>query len=162
MTFDDHPLLNDPSLVALIFHSADRAVDADALLARLDRVLAQAHEEPDVPREALRAHLQALCDDLTIARLLRPENGGHVLTERGRQALEEHPEGMDRADLAQFPEYADHVRHQASLSRRREDPHQAAYLQGVAARVAGRPLTDNPHPAEAGDHGAWEDGWSET
>jgi hypothetical protein len=162
MTPDDQPLLNVPSLVALILHeAAARRVDADSLVDRLDGLLAQAHEHREVPRETLRAELQALCDDLTIARLLAAEDGGHALTERGREALDTHPEGMDRADLARYPEYAEHVRRQAALTARREDAHHAAYLQGVAARVAGRSLTDNPHPPEAGDHGAWEDGWSE-
>jgi restriction endonuclease Mrr len=96
-----------------------------------------------------------------IAGLLEATNGGHALTPLGREALAEHPDGMDRADLAQFPDYAEHIRRQAALARPREDPHQAAYLQGAAARVAGRSLTDNPHPPETGDHGAWEDGWSE-
>lgn len=169
VTFDDHPLLNDPNLTALILHAAAEAsVGLGTLLRRLAALLETAQEPADVPEAELRRHLHSLCDDLATARLLAPEGDAFVLTERGRQALADHPSGLARADLAQWPEYAEAVRARAEGPGASEPqiapghfPRPEAYENGASARIAGRPLTDNPHPADTADHVAWGYGWGD-
>ena len=163
MTFDDdHPLLSAPSLVAAILHAAAGGpADVDRVAGRVEAALEAAREGWDVSGDDLRREIQALCDDLVITGLVTPSEGGYRLTERGREAVAEHPQGLDRADLAQWPEYAEHVHRLATTAKPKDDPHRAAYNQGASARIAGRPVTDNPHPPDTADHGAWEDGWAE-
>lgn len=161
-SLDDHPLLNTPSLTALILRTAaDGPAGVERIARRLDAVLEAADEHPPVPGSDLRRHLQALCDELAIAGLLAHSAGRYTLTNRGAQALAEHPDGLDRADLTRWPEYAAHVRRLAARPGARDDPHASAYDQGVAACLAGRPVTDNPHSRDTADHLAWESGWSE-
>jgi hypothetical protein len=163
---DDHPLLNVPSLTALILRTAAEApTDPDQLLGRLDGLLATAHE-PAADRSTLRPRLQGLAAELAIAGLLVATEGAFALTGRGARAIEEHPGGLDRADLMAWPAYAGHVHRLAARAGTPhvspgESPHATAYLQGAAARVAELPLADNPHPADAADHLAWENGWAE-
>ena len=166
MPIADHPLLNDPSLTSLILHAAaEGPVEPDALLRRLAALLAQAHEHAEIPPDELRAHLRLLAAELARAGLLTPDPPHH-LTEEGRVALEEHPHGLDRADLAQFPPYAEALHREAAAGGRPEigphdGTHPAAYHSGVAARVDGRALSDNPYPPDTSDHLAWENGWAE-
>lgn len=163
MTFDDdHPLLSVPSLVAAILHStAVGAAGLDKIVGRVENALETAHESANVSGEEIRREIQALCDDLVIAGLLTGSEDGYRLTARGRQAVADHPQGLDRADLAQWPEYAEQVHRLAASAKPKDDPHRAAYNQGASARIARRPVTDNPHPPDTADHGAWEDGWAE-
>lgn len=169
MPLADHPLLNDPNLTALILHAAANGpVTPDALLRRLHALLEIAQEPTDVPEAELRRHLRSLCDDLATARLLAPEGDAFALTDRGRQALADHPSGLARADLAQWPEYAEAVRERAEGPGTSEPhiapgqfPHPVAYENGASARISGRPLTDNPHPPDTADHVAWGYGWGD-
>jgi hypothetical protein len=169
MPLSDHPLLNDPNLSALILHAAaDGPADLDVLLRRLHALLQTAQEPTDVPEAELRRHLRSLCGDLATARLLAPEGDAFILTNRGRQALADHPSGLARADLAQWPEYAEAVRERAEGPGTSEPqiapghfPHPEAYENGASARIAERPLTDNPHPADTADHVAWSYGWGD-
>jgi DNA-binding PadR family transcriptional regulator len=166
MTLANHPLLNDPSLTALILHqAAEGPVDVDGLLSALERTLQAAHEPP-VTEPEIRPHLHALCADLSIAGLLNPRGGAFALTEAGRAALRDHPGGLDRADLTAWPPFAAHVHRLAAMGPApdhgpREGNRPDAYLAGAAARVAGLGVTENPHEADSADHLAWESGWSE-
>jgi hypothetical protein len=163
---DDRPLLSDPSLTALALHAgAEGPVTIDDLLRRLDTILEAAHEaRPD--RAEIRPRLQALCADLALAGLVEPRGDGFALTAEGRRAVEEHPQGLDRADLMDWPSFAAHVR---TLAARGGTPsiaphdgtHPTAYLAGVSARIAGLAQSENPYPADTADHVAWENGWGE-
>ena len=98
---------------------------------------------------------------LTEARLLAPgADGAFTLTERGRAALAEHPEGFDTADLMVYPEFARYIR---SLELRRGplDPRAGGYDQGFYAYWTGETPADNPYSPDSADHLAWENGWSE-
>lgn len=162
MTLDDHPLLNTPSLVAAILHAAAAGpAGLERIASKVEGALQTANEDAGVPEGWLRRELQSICDDLMIAGLVTHSDAGFRLTARGREAVAEHPQGLDRSDLAQWPEYAEHVHRLAATAKPKDDPHHAAYNQGASARVAGRPVTDNPHPPDTADHGAWEDGWAE-
>jgi hypothetical protein len=80
--------------------------------------------------------------------------------------LEEHPIGVDETVLAEFREFREFLkRHDVqetegdtvSLSTSSTQ----AYLDGYGACTAGRPMTENPHPADDAEHMAWAAGWFE-
>jgi hypothetical protein len=166
MPDDDRPLLSDPSLTAVVLHAAAAGpVDLDDLERRLGHALDTARQPRPAPGE-IRPRIQALCADLAIAGLIEPRGGGFALTGEGRRAVEEHPQGLDRADLMAWPAYAAHVRGLAARTGApsiapHDGTHPSAYLEGVAARVAGIAASDNPHPTDTADHLAWENGWAE-
>ena len=166
MPDDERPLLSDPSLTALVLHAAAAGpVELDDLERRLNQALATA-QQPPADRGEIRPRLQALCADLAIAGLIEPRGGGYALTGGGRRAVAEHPQGLDRADLMAWPAYAAHVQRLAARTGApsiapHDGTHPSAYLAGVAARVAGLPAADNPHPVDTADHLAWENGWAE-
>ena len=98
---------------------------------------------------------------LTEARLIvGGPDGGFQITERGRAALADHPQGFDTADLMVHPEFARYIR---SLERRRRpiDARAGGYDQGYDAYWTGRDPADNPFGSDSADHLAWENGWSE-
>jgi hypothetical protein len=98
---------------------------------------------------------------LSEAKLLAPgPDGAFTLTERGRAALAEHPEGFDTPDLMVYPEFARYIR---SLELRRGplDPRAGGYDQGFYAYWTGDAPADNPYSPDSADHLAWENGWSE-
>ncbi len=158
----EYPLLNTPNLILLLLGAAAKGPAklqdcVDALAALLDR----ADEHPPVPEEEMRRRFGMLRRQLALARLIKPtEDEGFTLTERGREALERHPQGFDIPDLMAYPEFAGHIRRAV----RNEDtggPRIPAYDAGFAAFGEGLELADNPHPADSSDHLAWENGWFE-
>ncbi|MFW8593240.1 hypothetical protein [Cribrihabitans neustonicus] len=157
---DDYPLLSMPSLVALILHRAAEGpvtlADCEAALMALFR---RAEETPALPPEELRGKLSSHLDALEIARLLRRDgSSAWQLTERGRQTLERHPEGLDQTDLMKFPEYARHL-HQTAHHPCGMDPRGSTYEAGYKAQRDGRSFTTNPHAFDSADHLAWGNGW---
>jgi hypothetical protein len=166
MDDDEHPLLNEPSLVALVLRAAEQGpVETTGLLERLNGLLARA-KEPPARASVIRPRLQAILTDLALAGLLARENGGFALTAAGRRALAEHPDGFDRASLADDPALAMGRARQEAAGRAavlgpRDGAHPEAYLAGVSARLAGLESSDNPYPADSSDHLAWENGWFE-
>lgn len=159
---DDFPLLGTPSLTALILQlGAGGDITVDGCAARLDRLLAAAHERPALSGAAIRARFAGHIRQLEIARLLDPAaEGVWRLTPRGRAAAERHPQGLDPSDLVLYPEYADHIRASAQ-SRAESDPRDASYDAGYSARREGEPFTANPHAPTTSDYLAWENGWME-
>lgn len=165
MHFREYPLLNTPHLVLVILREAARGkTSAEACAARLREVLAMANEDPPYSEREIRARLDVLRRYLAEARLVEPVEEGDrfAITARGREALAEHPQGFDIADLMSYPEFASFIR---GLSRARAegrmDPRSPAYDEGFAGYHAGALLADNPHPSDSVDHQAWENGWFE-
>ncbi|TMV03708.1 hypothetical protein FGK63_18745 [Ruegeria sediminis] len=157
---NDFPLLSTPSLSALILHKAEAGpVTLESCEAALAALFRQANETPGLPPETLRRRLAAQLSDLEIARILEPDaGGGWRLTERGLAALRQHPDGLDRSDLVQYPEFAAHIRETAHHSSGM-DPRENSFGEGFQARREGLPLTANPYAFDSVDHQSWENGW---
>jgi hypothetical protein len=161
---DDVPLLNTPSLVALALRAArDGGASAEICADRLEALFRQTGERPDVGRDEMVARCGKAVGWLRAAGLLEAGDGRWVLTPRGREALAAHPQGMDLADLAAFPEFAEHLRARDAAARPTggEPAEATAYDQGFAARHEGVGFTDNPHDFGTADHQLWEKGWCE-
>ena len=166
MHFREYPLLNTPHLMLVLLREADRhETTPDACVARLRELLTMADEDPPYGEAEIRARLDVLRRYLAEAELVEPVEGEgdrFRITARGREALAEHPQGFDLAELMVYPEFARFIR---SLSRARSegrmDPRTPAYDEGFAAYRSGARLADNPHPSDTVDHLAWENGWFE-
>lgn len=165
MFAEDIPLLNTPSLVALVLRAADEGgASAEICADRLEALFRQTEGSAPVDRDELVARCGRAVGwlreaGLLEAGLLEAGKGRWVLTARGREALAAHPWGMDLADLTAYPEFADF------LARRERnetpEPRSDAYDEGYAARQAGRLFTDNPYGFGSAGHLAWENGWCE-
>jgi hypothetical protein len=161
--FREYPLLNTPNMILVLLRGAVASPTAtvSGCADSLSALLAQAHEQPPFGRREIEDRLGALVRALAAAKLVvAGPDGGFSATERGREALERHPQGLDLADLVAYPEFARHMRglelHRAAL-----DPRSAGYDQGFYAYWTGRGPADNPFPGDSADHLAWENGWSE-
>lgn len=164
MHFREFPLLNTPHLILVILREAAAGeTSLDACLARLRQLLAQTHETPPYGEAEIRARLDLLRRYLVEARLIAGTDGERfAITPRGREALAEHPQGFDLADLMAYPEFAHFIRALArARAAGRMDPRTPAYDEGYSAYRAGATLADNPHPSDSSDHLAWENGWFE-
>jgi len=172
MHFREFPLLNTPHLMLVILREAARGeTSLDSVQARLDELLALARESPPYGAAEIRARLDLLRRYLTEARLIAPgsasgsapsEADRFTITSRGREALAEHPQGFDLADLMAYPEFARFIRALArARAEGRMDPRTPAYDEGYAAYRAAARLADNPYPSDSIDHLAWENGWFE-
>jgi ribosome modulation factor len=80
--------------------------------------------------------------------------------------LDQHPLGVDETVLAEFREFREFVRRLAPRPGESEapgpkTPANQAYLDGYGACMAGRRMTDNPHPVDAAEYMAWDAGWFE-
>jgi hypothetical protein len=162
MLFREYPLLNTPNLVVVILRAAsDGAATREESAAHLHALLEQAHEDPPFGPEEIGSRLDTLIRYLAEAKLvaLGPD-GGFTLTERGRAALEQHPQGFDTADLMAYPEFARYIR-SLSLRRGPADARDGGYDLGYEAYRGGGTVADNPFPSDSADHLAWENGWSE-
>ncbi|UWQ38912.1 hypothetical protein K3552_07850 [Leisingera aquaemixtae] len=164
---NDFPLLSTASLSALILHTARSGpVTLDRCEQALDALFRQADETPGLPPEDLRERLAARLSELEIAGILVPgeplpgEDPSWRLTSRGHQALMRHPEGLDQTDLAQYPEFAAHLRATAHKPCGM-DPRAQSYDEGYRACMDGQPFTGNPYAFDTADHQAWESGWTE-
>ena len=163
MFFREYPLLNTPNLVVIILRAAtDGPASRAECAAHLLALLEQAHENPPFGPEEIASRLDTLIRYLAEAKLVAVgPDASFTLTDRGRVALEQHPQGFDTADLMAYPEFA---RHLGGLERRRgprDDPRAGGYDAGFDAYWAGEGPVDNPYAADSADHLAWENGWSE-
>jgi hypothetical protein len=163
MSADDVPLLNTPSLVALALRAAaEGGASAEICADRLEALFRRTEGEAAVGRDELLARCGRTIGWLREAGLLEAGEGRWVLTRRGRAALERHPQGMDLADLAAYPEFAAYLARRERRERGwRREPGVDGYHEGFAARQAGRAFTDNPHGFGSADHLGWENGWCE-
>ncbi len=162
MHFREYPLLNTPHLVIVLLKEAARgATSVEECATRLWAILETADEHPPVGVDEVLRRMDMLRRNLTEAQLVAPADGGRfAITQRGRDALKQHPAGFDTADLMVYPEFERFIRG-ISRPRRRMDPHTAGYDKGFAAYWEGEAPTDNPHPSDIADHLAWENGWFE-
>ena len=162
MRFREYPLLNTPNMVVVILReAAEGPATLAACAARLRALLDRAGEHPPFGQDEVASRLAMLIRYLSEARLLAAEpDGGFAITERGRGALAEHPQGFDTADLMVYPEFSRYIR---SLGRRHKtiDARAGGYDQGYDAYWGGRDPADNPFNPDSADHLAWENGWSE-
>jgi ribosome modulation factor len=162
LQFRDYPLLNTPSLIALMLRlAAEGTPSVEDCARRLEALLAAAGERPAVPASKIRLRLKGLRRDLETARLIAPVGEDRFqLTDRGQAALAAHPSGFATDDLTTWPEYAAALRARA-LDGAAADPHEPAFDAGFDAGLKGRPAAENPYPPDSADHQAWENGWSE-
>ena len=166
MVAEDIPLLNTPNLVALVLRAAgEGGASAEICAERLDGLFRQTGERPELDRDQLVARCGKVVGWLRRAGLLEAgmlEMGGRwVLTARGREALAAHPQGMDLADLAAYPEFAKYLQAEDAAAGRTGGGRATAYDQGFAARGEGVGFTGNPHAFGTADHQLWEKGWCE-
>lgn len=158
---DDTPLLNTPNLVALVLREAAGAgATAEACADRLEPLFGPG-ESPG--RDATVARCATHIRWLRKAGMIAPSNGCWAITPRGQEALAAHPDGMDLADLAAYPEFAAWLAAEdaAEHSGGAEPARQTAYDEGYSARHQGAAFTDNPYSFATAGHGLWEKGWCE-
>jgi hypothetical protein len=164
MFAEDIPLLNTPNVVALVMRAAAQdGASAELCADRLEALFRETGEAPAVGRDELVARCGKAVGWLRAAGLLEAGGGRWLLSARGREALARHPQGMDLADLAAFPEFEEYMHaHDAAARRRGGAPaRETAHDQGFAARHAGAGFTENPHEFGTADHQLWEKGWCE-
>lgn len=163
MEFEEYPLLNVPTLMLLVLRAAAAGpVTLEICRAKLDRMLARANEHPAVSEADVVAHLAKARDHLAAARLLMRLDGDRfVIAERGRQALAEHPSGIDDSVLEQFPEFRAYLARGTKPRSGSDDESSAVkkYDQGYAAFLAGRTQRENPYDFDTAEHLQWDCGW---
>ena len=164
----EFPLINMANVMLTILRMAAERPDSPAdCLERLLRILTLAHEDAGAQRLVLNDRIRLAITELSATALLEEVSKGKFrLTGRGRIVLEEHPMGVDETILAQFREFWEHAKQDDTASSQGEavsigTPCAQAYLDGHGAYMAGRPVTDNPHPADIAEHIAWDSGWFE-
>lgn len=160
---NDHPLLSTASLTALILHAADkRPVTLQTCSDRLDKLFVQAGKTPGLSLDDRKALVARHLRQLTIARILEPAEteGSLALTDRGRDALRRHPDGLDQTILATYPEYAEHLQATAHHSAGM-DPRIGSYDEGFSARLDGQSFDANPYSPNSVDHQTWKNGWAQ-
>lgn len=159
---DDYPLLNTPNLVALILREAEAGgASAESCADRLASLFGK--NAPPLDRNALVARCATHVRWLREARLVDARDGSWTLTDRGREALAAHPDGMDLPELAHWPEFAAYLEAEDAAEHPSGGPAPRAntYDEGFVARHDGAAFTDNPYDFATADHQLWEKGWCE-
>jgi hypothetical protein len=157
---DEPVLLHEQDLMLALLHvAAEPRATLDAAAARLRRLRRAAGEADAVDEEVMR-RLERATEALRAAGALAKADARTLkITDRGRELLAAHPEGVDETVLMQFPEYRAFIA--VGQHGPRDDPRIPAYDAGQRAFAAGEPLTANPFALDSVDHLAWENGWSE-
>ncbi len=160
MEFFEYPLLHYPDLMLALLREGERGeAGLNDALGRLEAELSRADEKPPVSREEALARLGVARQRLVEAGLLDDRGEGrYAITERGRKALAEHPDGIDDTVLMGYEEF------RAAVSRRAahdepEDAAGTAFRQGYSAFLAAQPHAANPHREDTAAHNGWENGW---
>ena len=155
----DIPLVSTACLMAVILQQAQAGdVTLASCEARTKALFDKTGDAPSLPAEELRERLAGHIRDLAIAGLLSGAGPAWRLTERGRFALREHPDGIDPSVLMQYPEFAAHIRKRAA-GVCSADPRLRSYDEGYCAGRDGRTFTSNPYAQDTADHLSWENGW---
>ncbi|WP_424933696.1 ribosome modulation factor [Amaricoccus macauensis] len=158
--FVENPLLNSPHLIGLILRGAAKGKGSlEACLSRLGEVFTQSREDTPLDMDEARTRFERLIRHLEKAKLIEGDASHFTITERGRNALTESPNGFATADLMAYPEYAIFVRNEAR-SHATSDPHASAFDLGSDAFRKGMSRSDNPYNPDSADHLAWQNGWS--
>ncbi|HLI13411.1 MAG TPA: hypothetical protein VKY65_17600 [Alphaproteobacteria bacterium] len=159
------PLVNMANVMLTVLKAAAaQPVSPGDCVERLLRTLRLVHENAEAQRSTLTERVALAVTELHAAALLAPRRDGRfAATERGRIVLAAHPLGVDETVLAEFREFRAFIRkHEAPAGDDKAELERTqAYLDGYGAYGAGRPLTENPHPAETAEHMDWDAGWCE-
>lgn len=157
---NDFPLVSTACFMAVILQqAAEGAVTLPDCEERTRALFDKAGDRPGLPPAEISDRLAGHIRDLAIAGLLSGTGpGAWRLTERGRFAIREHPDGVDPSVLMQYPEYAAYIRSRAA-GVSRADPRPKSYDEGYCARQDGRSFTANPYAQDTADHLSWENGW---
>jgi len=160
MEFEEYPLLSYPDLMLVVLKTAARGqASVRDCLAALRQLLDAAHEHPPVRESEILRRLEAAKTYLLKALLLVPAGTDEfAITARGRQALTEHPMGVDDTVLMQFPEFRAFIGSLGAPSEH-DDPRSREFDEGHAAYQDGKLPADNPYEFDRIEHLAWENGW---
>jgi hypothetical protein len=160
METEEYPLLSYADLMLVVLKTAARGqASVRDCLATLQQLLDAAHEHPPVSEAGILGRLERAKTYLLKALLLVPAGESEfAITARGRQALAEHPMGVDDTVLMQFPEFRAFI---GSLGAQAEhdDPRSREFDEGYAAYQDGQMPADNPYEFDRIEHLAWENGW---
>src|SRR5690349_2196367 len=152
-------------MLTMLRIATERPASVEDGVVRLKQNLLSVGEAPPVSEMEMLRHLNHAVRRLTHAMLLVPDKDGRFrITERGRQTLEKHPNGIDDSVLMNFPEFRAHVEAEArasqgSTTETTGDPRIMEYDQGYAAFHDGLGLNANPYETDRVMHLAWENGW---
>jgi hypothetical protein len=167
--FDEAPLLHEPDLMLAVLRvAAAKAGTLDDCVEHLRTLRRCARITEPMPEVEVRARLEAAAAKLRRAGLIEaPAPGRFRITARGRQVLEDNPDGVDDTVLMQLPEFRPVNGHAMTVPAARAAPvatpraPNAEYQSGFEAFLAGAGLADNPHPPDVRAYLDWENGWSQ-
>ena len=166
---DDSPLLHEPDLMLAVLRvAAVKTGTLDDCIDHLRILRLSAQIDEPMPEAEVRARLDAVAAKLYRARLIEaPAPGRFRITARGREVLDDNPDGVDDTVLMQLPEFrpvnghsaiAAQAPRAASASQRGSN---SGYQSGFEAFLAGISLADNPHPPDVQAYLDWGNGWSQ-
>lgn len=164
---DEYPLLNEPNIMLVALRTAARApITPEDCIQELKANLMLAHEEAPADATLLPLRVVAAFRYLCVAGLLDPDETGRcTMTERGREALCENPNGIDSSVLMMFPEFRSFVARPNPFREQAEAPAvpepTTQFDDGFDAYQASKGLTDNPYEFDTFAHLEWENGWCE-
>jgi restriction system protein len=166
---DDSPLLHEPDLMLAVLRvAAVKTGTLDDCIDHLQRLRQSAQINEPLPEAKVRAMLETAAAKLHRARLIEASAPGQFrITTRGREVLDDNPDGVDDSVLMQLPEFRPINGHSAIASAGPRAPaaaqraHDTEYQSGFEAFLAGGSLADNPHPPDVRAYLDWENGWSQ-
>jgi restriction system protein len=166
---DEAPLLHEPDLMLAVLRvAAATAGTLDDCIEHLRTLRQCARITEAMPEAEVRARLEAVEAKLRRAGLIEaPAPGRFCITARGRQVLEDNPDGVDDTVLMQLPEFRTVNGHHLNDAAHERGPTIAGpapdseYQRGFEAALAGKSLADNPHPRDDRAYLDWENGWSQ-
>ena len=174
MELTEHPLLHEVDLMLTLLKVATEGpASIEDAAERLKRNLESVGLSSPVPDTELRTYLIRARNRLFQAVLLtRLDDARFAITRRGRQALSDHPDGIDDSVLMNFPEFRAFIEAEGGRPLKRlgsndndsgggDDPRIAEFDQGYAAFHEGISLQANPYEHDRIMHLAWENGWCE-
>jgi restriction system protein len=171
MELTEYPLLHEVDLMLTLLKVATEGpASIEDAAEQLKRNLQSVGEAQPVSDAELRTYLARARDRLFQAVLLTPfDDGRFAITPRGKQALSDHPDGIDDSVLMNLPEFRAFIEAEAgspvktigSNDNGGDDPRIIEFDQGYAAFQQGISLQANPYERDRVMHLAWENGWCE-
>jgi restriction system protein len=175
MELTEYPLLHEVDLMLTLLKVAtEGSATIEDAAGQLKRNLQSVGEAPPVSDAEFQTYLSRARDRLCQAVLLAPlDDGRFAITPRGRQALSDHPDGIDDSVLMNFPEFRAFIEAGAGRPVKRigsndndnsgggDDPRIVEFDQGYVAFREGISLQANPYEHDRVMHLAWENGWCE-
>jgi restriction system protein len=171
MELTEYPLLHEVDLMLTLLKVATEGpASIEDAAERLKHNLESVGLSSPVPDTELRTYLIRARNRLFQAVLLTPlDDARFAITRRGRQALSDHPGGIDDSVLMNFPEFRAFIEAEAGSAMKRiesrdnagDDPRIIEFDQGYAAFHEGVGLQSNPYERDRVMHLAWENGWCE-